>query len=68
MFVIKKLLPLALGGAAGAALGFIYWYYVGCMSGTCPITSSPMSSTIYGSVLGMLIVNLYSKQGNETPQ
>ena len=41
----------------GAAAGYLYWYYVGCMSGSCAITSSPVNSTLYGSMLGALIVN-----------
>lgn len=39
----------------GAAGGFLYYKFVGCASGTCPITSNPWSSTIYGAVMGLLI-------------
>ncbi|MBL7854838.1 MAG: hypothetical protein JNL17_10590 [Cyclobacteriaceae bacterium] len=43
-----------MGLATGLAAGWAYWYYVGCYSGTCPITSSPFNSTLYGGVLGWL--------------
>jgi hypothetical protein len=48
------------GITAGAALGFGYWYFVGCNSGSCPITSSPINSSIYGGVLGLFLVNSFS--------
>jgi hypothetical protein len=49
-----------IGIFAGAMIGFVYWYFVGCNSGSCVITSSPMNSTMYGSILGLLVVNLIS--------
>ena len=45
---------IILGALAGGALGFGFYRFVGCSSGTCPITSNPWISTIYGAVLGML--------------
>lgn len=46
-----------LGALAGAVAGWLYWKYVGCVSGTCPITSRPLSSAIYGAILGALVFN-----------
>ena len=43
----------------GAAIGFGYWYFIGCDSGSCAITSSPINSTIYGSVMGALLINAF---------
>ncbi|MBU2444615.1 MAG: hypothetical protein KJ666_03445 [Bacteroidetes bacterium] len=40
---------------AGSAIGFAYYYFIGCYSGTCPITSTWYISTIYGGVAGLLI-------------
>ena len=51
----KKILKIAGGAAAGAALGYTYYALVGCSSGTCPITSNPAISTIWGAVIGGLI-------------
>lgn len=43
----------------GAVLGYLYWNFVGCSSGTCAITSSPINSTIYGALMGFLIVGIF---------
>jgi len=39
----------------GAILGFAYYYFVGCASGSCGITSSPYMSTLFGGFLGYFI-------------
>lgn len=39
----------------GAVLGFAYQRIVGCRTGSCPITSNPYVSTIYGALLGYLL-------------
>ena len=41
----------------GAIAGFLYYHFVGCASGTCPITSSPYVSTIMGGLMGLFLVN-----------
>ena len=46
---------LILGTAVGALLGFGWYKLVGCSTGTCPITSNPWTSTLYGAVMGFLI-------------
>jgi hypothetical protein len=38
----------------GAILGFGYYKLVGCRSGSCPITSNPYASTLFGAVMGFL--------------
>ncbi len=50
-----------IGAGIGALAGFLYWQQIGCASGTCAITSSPVNSSIYGAVLGMLLVDLFKK-------
>ncbi len=49
------ILKIAIGAALGGGLGFAYYKFVGCSSGTCPLTSNPWISSIYGAVLGLLI-------------
>jgi hypothetical protein len=51
------------GILAGAAVGFSYWYFIGCNAGTCAVTSSPVNSSIYGGLMGALLVN--SLTGNK---
>jgi hypothetical protein len=46
------------GIVIGAALGFAYYKFVGCASGTCLITSSPFMSTLFGAIIGVLIVGI----------
>ena len=50
-----------IGVAVGMAAGFSYWYFVGCASGTCPITSSPTISSIYGGMMGWLFFSSLKK-------
>jgi phage shock protein E len=47
----------------GAGAGFAYYYFVGCASGTCPITSNPYISTAYGAVVGALLAPRKPVQG-----
>ena len=55
--LIRKILPPVIGGI----LGFLYYRFVGCTSGTCPISSNPWISTLYGGLLGYLIGSQFSK-------
>lgn len=48
-------LKIAAGVIIGGLMGFFYYKLVGCSSGSCPITSSPYRSTIYGAVMGLMI-------------
>jgi hypothetical protein len=40
---------------AGAAVGYFYYRFVGCRSGTCPIWSHWYTATGYGAMLGLLL-------------
>jgi hypothetical protein len=44
-----------IGAAIGGLLGFLYYKFIGCASGTCPITSKPLNSVLYGAVMGLLL-------------
>jgi len=41
----------------GGVLGFLYYYFVGCTSGSCAITSNPFSSILMGGFMGYFVVN-----------
>lgn len=58
-FLLKHWLKIA-GIATGAISGYVYYYYIGCLSGTCPITSNPYRMIIYGALLGFLLFDLFS--------
>lgn len=53
------IIKLIIGICVGGALGFGYYKFVGCSSGTCPLTSNPYISTIYGAVMGGLLANMF---------
>jgi uncharacterized membrane protein len=46
----------------GAIAGYFYWYYVGCESGSCAITSVWYRTTIYGALMGWLLSDVSFKQ------
>lgn len=67
IFFIKHWLKIT-GIAVGILGGYLYYFYVGCVSGTCPITSNPYRMMIYGAVLGYLIFDLFSKNNSPKKQ
>ncbi len=46
----------------GAISGYLYWYYVGCESGSCAITSVWYRTAIYGALMGWLLSDVSFKQ------
>lgn len=54
----KKHTLVIITSAAGALGGFLYWRFVGCLSGTCVIKSVWYLSTLYGLGLGWVIGSL----------
>jgi hypothetical protein len=53
---------LIAGIISGSIGGYLYYHYVGCASGTCPITSRPINSTLYGAVLGGLLFSMFQRE------
>jgi len=51
------ILRLIIGAVVGGGLGFAYYRFVGCSSGACPLTSNPVISTLYGSIVGALVAS-----------
>ncbi|REJ81920.1 MAG: hypothetical protein DWQ44_13455 [Bacteroidetes bacterium] len=52
---MKKYIIIIIGIMLGALGGYLYWNYVGCSGGTCPITSIWYNSTAYGALMGGLL-------------
>lgn len=48
----KQIIRISIGLAIGAALGYAYYYFIGCNSGSCPLTSTPINSIIFGMIAG----------------
>lgn len=57
----KAIIITGIGIVIGAIAGYLYYYYVGCASGTCAITSKPLNSTLYGAAMGGLLFNMFIK-------
>ncbi len=60
-FLIKHKLTV-LGVLAGAVGGYLYYHFIGCTSGSCPITSQPVNSTLYGAMMGGLFFSSFKKE------
>jgi len=50
----KKHLFIIIFTLIGALGGFLYWRFIGCESGTCPIKSRWYLSTLWGLAFGYL--------------
>lgn len=49
---VKLFLPVLLGALGG----FLYYNFIGC-NGSCAITGSPINSTLYGSLIGLILTD-----------
>jgi len=56
---LRKSFPIIIG----AALGYAYYYFIGCSKG-CSITGNPWMSTLWGGLIGSLLVNWKSQPKN----
>lgn len=45
--------------------GYLYWYFAGCHSGSCLITSRWYNSMWYGGVMGFLIAGILKDMCNQ---
>jgi hypothetical protein len=61
----KALLLTGIGAVIGALAGYGYYYYIGCASGTCAISSKPINSTLYRALMDGLIFNMFVKEGKK---
>jgi len=63
---IKLVLPVIVGALGG----FLYYNFIGC-NGSCAITGSPVNSTLYGSLMGLILTDwkqiklIFIKKDNE---
>lgn len=62
MTMLWKWTMRALPVLLGASVGYAYYHFIGCVSGSCPITSNPWSSTGYGALIGFLLAPWKNKK------
>ena len=58
----KKWIRPALFTLGGALAGLAYYQWIGCASGSCVITSSPVGSMLYMGLIGWLLSGLLRKE------
>jgi len=56
---IRKHFFVLIFSVTGAVGGFLYWKFVGCVSGTCPIKSVWYLSTLWGLGMGYLLGSIF---------
>jgi hypothetical protein len=60
-YIIKHKITI-IGIVAGAIAGYLYYYFVGCASGTSANTSNPINSSAYGALMGGLLLSMFTKE------
>lgn len=58
---IKSYKLILLGAIIGGVLGYAYYHFIGCRSGSCMITSQPIHSSLYGALMGGLLFSNFKK-------
>lgn len=48
---------IVIGLLVGGGLGFAYYRFIGCVTGTCPLTSNPYISSGFGALIGAIAAN-----------
>lgn len=60
-FIQRNKLML-LGVLLGGITGYLYYHFIGCVTGTCAITSKPVNSTVYFAVMGGLGFSMLKRE------
>ena len=61
MLLKRYWLPVT-GILLGALGGYLYWRFVGCATGTFPISSSTFVRTIWRAVRGVLFLSSFKRE------
>jgi hypothetical protein len=54
-----------IGALLGGLGGFLYWKYIGCLTGTCAISSNPLHSTLYFALMGAVLLGAFQKSNSQ---
>ena len=55
----RQYIITGVGVLVGFVLGYAYYHFIGCATGSCAITSKPLNSTLYGGMMGGLLFNMF---------
>ena len=55
-----------IGIVLGAVGGYLYYHFIGCRSGSCPINSNPWISTLWGLLIGYLLGDMFRFRKKKT--
>ena len=61
----KQYVITGVGVLVGFVLGYAYYHFIGCATGSCAITSKPLNSTLYGGMMGGLLFNMFVSSKTE---
>ncbi len=60
--------PILIGVALGMSGGYLYYHYIGCSSGSCPLTSNPWMSMLWGALMGYLLGDTFLSKTKKSKQ
>jgi uncharacterized membrane protein len=46
---------ILIGAVAGLGLGWLYFYFVGCRTGACPLRANPYYNMLLGALIGYIV-------------
>jgi len=52
---MSSVIRIAVGGVVGALVGLAMYRFVGCRTGTCPLTAHPFTSMVIWGTMGALL-------------
>ena len=61
---LKKWMRPLLFTLGGVIVGYLYYRFVGCSTGSCAITSKPVNSMFYMGLMGWLLSGVFGKGCN----
>ncbi len=60
----REMILTGFGLLLGALGGYLYWKYIGCASGTCPITANKYIMIVYGIMAGGLLFSTFASRSS----